>query len=184
MKTRLIAPAAASALLLGSVALAAPAVAATGPGAAPAAVAPAATSGLAGVTAPINQTIAGLGTFVGSFTPTSFTSQNGQLAANGTVTGTLTTLAGQTVNVVNQAVSAPVTNAATGGGCQILDLQLGPLHLNLLGLVVDLNQVNLNITAAQGPGNLLGNLLCSVANLLNGGNTGGLATLLNQVLGL
>jgi hypothetical protein len=29
------------------------------------------------------------------------------------------------------------------------------------------------ITAVQGPGNLLGNLLCAVANLLNGGTTGG-----------
>jgi len=38
--------------------------------------------------------------------------------------------------------------------------------------------------AQQGPGNLLGNLLCAVANLLNGGNTGGLATLLNRLLAL
>jgi hypothetical protein len=37
--------------------------------------------------------------------------------------------------------------------------------LDLLGLVVDLNQVHL--TAQQGSGNLLGNLLCAVANLLN-----------------
>jgi len=43
--------------------------------------------------------------------------------------------------------------------CQILDLTLGPLHLDLLGLVVDLNQVHLQITAQQGQGNLL----CAVA---------------------
>ena len=36
------------------------------------------------------------------------------------------------------------------------------------GLKVHLNQVILDITAQSGPGNLLGNLLCSVANLLNG----------------
>jgi len=32
---------------------------------------------------------------------------------------------------------------------------------------VTLNQVVLDITAVPGAGNLLGNLLCSVANLLN-----------------
>ena len=53
--------------------------------------------------------------------------------------------------------------------CPVLHLVLGPLNLNLLGLHVHLNQVNLNIAAVSGPGNLLGNLLCSVANLLNGG---------------
>jgi hypothetical protein len=49
---------------------------------------------------------------------------------------------------------------------------------------VTLNQVHLNITAQQGPGNLLGNLLCAVANLLNGGGAPltALANLLNQIL--
>jgi hypothetical protein len=44
--------------------------------------------------------------------------------------------------------------AGSGPGCQILDLTLGPLNLNLLGLVVTLNQVHSNITAVRGPGNL------------------------------
>jgi hypothetical protein len=74
--------------------------------------------------------------------------------------------------------------------CDILDLTLGPLHLDVLGLVVDLNQVHLQITAESGQGNLLGNLLCSVAGLLD--NPGGLdlggllqqiVNLLNQILG-
>ena len=64
---------------------------------------------------------------------------------------------------------------------------LGPLNLDLLGLVVHLDTVHLNITAQQGPGNLLGNLLCAVANLLNnpagaGGALTGIANLLNQIL--
>jgi hypothetical protein len=89
----------------------------------------------------------------------------------------------------------PVTAANSGGAalavqqaagsCTILDLTLGPLHLDLLGLVVDLNQVHLTITAQQGSGNLLGNLLCAVAGLLDGGNPlGSLANLLNQILGI
>ena len=59
------------------------------------------------------------------------------------------------------------------------------MHLDLLGLVVDLNRVVLNITAVPA-GGLLGQLLCSVANLLNGGLQGllgQLATLLNEILG-
>jgi hypothetical protein len=52
--------------------------------------------------------------------------------------------------------------------CPILHLELGPLDLNLLGLRVQLNQVVLDVTAIPGPGNLLGNLLCAIAGLLDG----------------
>lgn len=45
--------------------------------------------------------------------------------------------------------------------CQILNLVLGPIHLNLLGLVVDTNTIRLNITGNPQLG-LLGNLLCSL----------------------
>jgi hypothetical protein len=48
--------------------------------------------------------------------------------------------------------------------------------------VVDLNQVHLTITAERGPGNLLGNVLCAVAGLLDqGGNGGAIQQLLNQI---
>jgi len=78
----------------------------------------------------------------------------------------------------------PVLQAANSNVCQILNLTLGPLHLNLLGLVVDLNRVHLRITAVRGPGNLLGNLLCAVANLLNGSApAASQAALLNDVVG-
>ncbi len=97
-----------------------------------------------------------------------------------TITGTFT----------DTATPANITNFTTTlvgatGTCQILNLVLGPLSLNILGLKVDLNQVVLNITAQSGPGNLLGNLLCAVANLLNGNAPGNiLANLLNRIFGL
>ena len=47
-----------------------------------------------------------------------------------------------------------------------MNLSLGPLDLNLLGLVVHLDEVDLTIDAESGSGNLLGNLLCAVAGLL------------------
>jgi hypothetical protein len=89
-----------------------------------------------------------------------------------------------TGETASQTVSAPVTEATAATGCDILDLVLGPLHLDLLGLNVDLNRVILTITAVPGAGALLGNLLCSVAGLLDGGDLGALATLLNTLLGL
>jgi hypothetical protein len=69
--------------------------------------------------------------------------------------------------------------------CSVLHLVLGPLDLDLLGLVVHLDKVVLDITAVPA-GGLLGQLLCSVAHLLDGGLSGllgQLAALLNQILG-
>ncbi len=77
--------------------------------------------------------------------------------------------------------SAPVPQAS----CQILRLSIGAIDLNLLGLTVHLNPVLLVITAVPGPGNLLGNLLCAIANLLNGGGSlSQIIALLNQLLAL
>jgi hypothetical protein len=139
-------------------------------------------SGGSAVTVPISFAQSG-GLLNGVFTITSFSVNSaGQLVANGTFTGTAV-VGGVAQTVTDIAASAPV--AATGT-CQILDLTLGPLHLDLLGLVVDLNQVHLTITAQQGPGNLLGNLLCAVANLLNGSPSPTalqqIVNLLNQIL--
>jgi hypothetical protein len=67
--------------------------------------------------------------------------------------------------------------------CPILHLELGPLDLNLLGLRVQLNQVVLDITAIPGPGNLLGNLLCAIAGLLDGFDlSGALGDLLRNLI--
>jgi hypothetical protein len=52
--------------------------------------------------------------------------------------------------------------AAQQATCPVLDLVLGPLDLNLLGLVVQLNRVHLTITAIPG-GGVLGNLFCGLA---------------------
>ena len=142
--------------------------------------APATTSAAsAPVTIPIVGTVLQGGTFNGTLTLTSFGVQNGQVVANGTLSGVLTNAAGTATSVLS-TVTMPVSVAQAT--CQILHLDLGPLSLNLLGLQVDLSQVVLDITAQPGPGNLLGNLLCSVAGLLD--SPGGLSRLLNQILGI
>jgi hypothetical protein len=64
--------------------------------------------------------------------------------------------------------SGTSTSAAAAARCPILNLVLGPLDLDLLGLEIHLNRVVLDIVAQSGPGKLLGNLLCAVAGLLDG----------------
>ncbi|YCH06946.1 ABC transporter substrate-binding protein [Arthrobacter sp. alpha11c] len=132
---------------------------------------------------PINQTIQGVGTFVGTFTPTQFGTSNGQLTVTGLVQGTFTSVTG-VVTQVSQIVTTTVGTAQADAACDILNLDLGPLDLNILGLRIQLNEVQLDITAVPGAGNLLGNLLCAVAGLLDGNAAGGLANLLNRLLGL
>jgi hypothetical protein len=69
--------------------------------------------------------------------------------------------------------------------CGILRLSIGAIDLNLLGLTVHLNPVLLIINAVPGPGNLLGNLLCAIVNLLNlGGPLAQIVALLNQLLAI
>ena len=75
--------------------------------------------------------------------------------------------------------------AIVNASCDILHLELGPLDLDLLGLVVHLDRVVLDITAQSGAGNLLGNLLCAITGLLDAGNLGTtLAGLLNRLIGV
>jgi len=116
----------------------------------------------------------------------------GQLVANATAT---LNVVGRTVT---QAVQIPLglggSPGATADSCDILNLTLGPINLNLLGLIVNLDDcmggpVTVDITGNMGPGNLLGNLLCGIAGLLDGGlDLGGILrgltqTQLNTLLG-
>ena len=55
------------------------------------------------------------------------------------------------------------STAAAGATCQVLDLVVGPLNLQLLGLVVDLQRVHLSVTATRGAG-ALGDLFCKLAD--------------------
>jgi hypothetical protein len=54
------------------------------------------------------------------------------------------------------------------GSCEVLDLLIGPLHLNLLGLIVDLygatpkDAVRVLVTANPN-GGILGRALCEIA---------------------
>jgi hypothetical protein len=123
-------------------------------------------------------------TFAGQLTIDRFVRQGGQILAIGSLTGTVTDAAGMVVGTVtNLPVRLPIFGITAT--CQVLHLELGPLDLDLLGLKVHLDKIVLDITAVSGPGNLLGNLLCAIAGLLDaGGPLGGLTALLNQLLSI
>ena len=151
-------------------------------------------TGLRGATAqtnplvgiPITGALPGGGTFTGTFDVVRFAVQGGQLVAIGDLSGTLRDALGNVIGTVTDVrVRLPVT-LQQGETCRILELTLGPLDLDLLGLQVHLDQVHLEITAQPGPGNLLGNLLCAIAGLLDGSDAalGAIARLLNRVLRL
>src|SRR6478609_2975815 len=137
------------------------------------------------VPVPITGTVAGTEQqlFSGTLNVQRFATQNGELTAVGTLVGTLTDPVTGAQSPIDTAVSAPV--AVAQSSCQILDLVLGPLDLDLLGLQVHLDTVHLNITAQSGPGNLLGNLLCAVTHLLDGpASLNAIVALLNRLLGI
>ncbi len=135
-------------------------------------------------------------TVTGTFTPRKFHVVKKELVVKGMLAGTITG-GDKAPRSFHRAVTMPVEDIVAGapaaGGrtaapaisCDVLNLVLGPLDLNLLGLEIHLDQVVLDIIAV--PGALLGDLLCAVAGLLSGGLLGNLlrqiADLLNQILG-
>ncbi len=133
------------------------------------------------------------GTVRGRFDPERFIVKKGQVYADGVLHATLRRGNGELVGNKSKQILIPVASGtvspARGQSCDILNLVLGPLDLNLLGLEVHLNRVVLDIVATPGAGNLLGNLLCAVAGLLDDTQLSALerlrlANLLNRILGL
>ena len=184
-----------------SIALASGGVAASSAPAAPAAAAPRTVAHTAQgrLVSLISGETANGRTVTGYLTPLKFTRHDGKVFVRGLIHGVVHNSNGTTrtfdvmrTKSVKTIEGVPIQARQSGRvlaaapACDVLNLVLGPLHLDLLGLVVDLNRVVLNIVAQSGAGNLLGNLLCAVAGLLDGG-LGGLlgriTNLLNQILG-
>jgi hypothetical protein len=132
----------------------------------------------------------------GSFVPLKFVDRNGKLLVRGLIQGVVHEKNGdrstfakiKTLRVKPTAGQLARTGGSARATCDILHLVLAPLDLDLLGLKVHLDRVVLNIVAESGAGNLLGNLLCAVTGLLDGGLLGGqlarVTNILNRILGL
>ncbi len=74
------------------------------------------------------------------------------------------------MNLENYATNMTVSHLGGGkrqlGSCSILELDIGAIFIDLLGLQISLAPIALDIVAQRGAGNLLGNLLCAIAGLL------------------
>ena len=124
---------------------------------------------------PVTGTLANGAPFAGTLDITQVTRNGSTLLFDGALTNTAT-------GAVQQFTDIAGVLQQQGPRCDILLLDLGPIHLDLLGLVVDLSAIHLDVHAVPGAGNLLGNLLCAVAGLLDGPLGGGLGGLLDRLL--
>jgi hypothetical protein len=143
---------------------------------------------------PITQTVKMTGTaaggkkFSGTYSIQRFTHRGSKLYAVGTLKGRLNGRSVKRTNVrVPAALARQGAQAAqippTTGACQILNLTLQPIDLNLLGLRVRTSRIDLRIEGVPGAGNLLGNLLCGITGILDPQATPPASpTLLSQVL--
>jgi hypothetical protein len=117
--------------------------------------------------------------FEGEWNITRFVEQDGALFAEGVLTGDVTNKKGKVTNTVEETVLLPVAvnpvssgsagavRAQATGDCDVLELVLGPITLNLLGLNLFVGGeggvpilVDLDATASEG---LLGQILCGLA---------------------
>jgi hypothetical protein len=111
---------------------------------------------------------------------TEVTRDGDQLLFSGTITGT----DGEgEINDTFTNVPGDLNGDGDQARCDILFLDLTGVELDLLGLNVNLDLV-LDVFAEPGPGNLLGNLLCAVAGLLDGpGLLGNIGNTVDRLLG-
>jgi hypothetical protein len=128
---------------------------------------------------PVTGILSDGGVFSGTATITSFSYVATQgLSASGTLSGTATTLGGTPIQINAQTftdVKAPLveslvstgTGGLLGGSThQVLSLDLGPVSL-AGGLIADVSAVAIDVTSLTGVDATLGNLLWTVATLLD-----------------
>ena len=138
----------------------------------------------------------------GTLQITRFAVKNGELVAHGVFNGTLASgkaiknlqvrnipvTASEATSDVQQVAYVASLVQGQGQSCPILHLEIGPIFLDLLGLVLETNEIVIDLRAEPGPGNLLGNLLCALLGLLdqtplNMGLINQLLALINNLLG-
>ena len=137
------------------------------------------------------------GTFTGAFTATRVdvvTDASGkrQVQVTGLLTGVAKSADGTQTISVSETVSGILRREHDANGnsivrptqasCDILFLELGPINLDLLGLVLNVSQIVIDLEAQTGGGNLLGNLLCGLLGLLDiPGLLGAISNLLDLI---
>jgi len=125
--------------------------------------------------------------FTGTYAIDRFVRRSGQTYAVGTLKGRLK---GRRVKREDVRIPVDLARAAQGSqipptpnACQILNLTLQPIDINLLGLRVRTSRIDLRIEGVPGGGQLVGNLLCGLLGILDPqGGAGATPSQLTQVL--
>jgi hypothetical protein len=150
----------------------------------------------------VSGTVAGGGTFSGTFTLNQFAVRGNAAVAVGFIRGTAVSAAGVPLGSVLRGpvelavtVSGGAAMASTGRPvgthgraffaqqiCDVLHLELGALNFNVLGLQVTTQPIAIDIVASGEGTDVLGRLICTVLETV--GNVIGLVDILNQILGL
>jgi hypothetical protein len=123
------------------------------------------------------------GTFKGTLDINEFKEENGKIVALGTVKGKLTGKDIRDKKVNNEKVKVPVSitgEVQAQAVCEILNLVLGPIRLDLLGLHLRTNTIRIRLFAT--PDGLLGSLLCGLSGPIDLSNLAVLIGLLNDIL--
>ena len=110
-----------------------------------------------------------VGDFTGTITDVTFKiTREGLLVVSGVIQGEATKANNGTTTTVPATEFRNLRALLNAdGACTILDLDIGRITLDLLGLRINLAPIDLLVTGQTGPGQLLGNLLCAVAGLLD-----------------
>lgn len=133
------------------------------------------------VVVPVTGKLSDGGTFKGRVInpKVSYNEATDSLRITGILRGTATT-ADDATHTVNKEFTTGLRVSQAQQNCQILILDIGRIHLDLLGLVVNISPIHIDVHAVPGAGNLLGNLLCAIAGLLD--PNAALADFLNGLL--
>jgi len=122
--------------------------------------------------------------FKGKLNIKRFKEENGKIVAVGKLTGKATRDDGRSERF-SELVTAPVTVTSSEiqvmAICQVLNLKIGPIDLNLLGLRLQTNEIRIVLTA-DSEGGLLGSLLCGLAGGVDVLSLSQIIRLLNDIL--
>ncbi len=88
-------------------------------------------------------------------------------ALNNVLGSVVTLLNSTSLSIAGVNTTSGSLSNATAAVTPVLDLFVAPVHLNLLGALVDTSPIHLTITAQSGQGLVLGNVITDLANLFN-----------------
>lgn len=89
-------------------------------------------------------------------------------ALNNVLANVVTLVNGASLSVSGTSTTGPLGSAQGATDVQVVNVQVAPVHLDLLGATVDTSPIQLQIIAHPGDGQILGNVVAGLSNLLNG----------------